>query len=107
VRSTRLRDAIQRELSKIEKWADVNLMRFNKAKYKVLHVGLGKPRYQYRLGDEGIESSPEEKGLAVLVDEKPDMSWQCALVARKTNHILGCIQASTLREGILPPALLW
>jgi len=59
---------------KTEKCACEKLMRFNKAKCKVLHMGRGNPHYQYRLGDEGTESNPAKKGLGVLVDEKIDMT---------------------------------
>ncbi|GAB0205018.1 mitochondrial enolase superfamily member 1 [Grus japonensis] len=80
-------------------------MKFNKGKCRVLHVVRNNSKHQYRLGVDLLASSSAEKDLGVQADNKLSMSQQCALVAKKTNGILGSIQksvASRSREVILP-----
>ena len=80
-------------------------MRFKKSKHRILHLGLGKPHYQYKLGDKRIEQNSAKKYLGVLVDGKLDMSQEWAIAAQKAKLILGCIKrsvASRLKEVILP-----
>ncbi|KAK4823643.1 hypothetical protein QYF61_004564 [Mycteria americana] len=82
---------IQRDLNRLEKWAERNPMIFNKRKSQATW----------------LESSFAENDLGVLVDRRLNKSQQCALAIEKANGILGCIRRSVARStGEATPEVL-
>ncbi|GAB0183583.1 triadin [Grus japonensis] len=106
------RDVIQRDLDRLERGACANLMKFNKTKCKVLHMGWHNAKNNYSLGGDWIESSPEERDLGVLVDEKLNMSWQSVLThpglhqKKCDQQIKGGNSAPLLCSHDTPPGVL-
>ncbi|KAK4811240.1 hypothetical protein QYF61_022137 [Mycteria americana] len=85
------RKALQRDLDRLDRWAEVNCVRFNKAKCKVLHLGHNNPMQCYRLGEEWLESCLEEKDLGVVASRTREVivPLYSALVRL---HLKYCVQ---------------
>lgn len=92
------------DFDRLKRWDHGSFIKFNKAKYKVLHMGQGNQKLRHRLGREWIQSSPEEKDLAVLVDKKLNMIQQRASQISKSSVYQVCNKSSLTsrsREVIL------
>ncbi|KAK4830117.1 hypothetical protein QYF61_008544, partial [Mycteria americana] len=93
-------EALQRDLDRLEHWAMIDGMKFNKLKCQILHLGQSNARHKYKLGEEWLESSPAERDLGGLVDSRLNISQH-----REGKRHPGCIKhciTSQPKEEIIP-----
>ncbi|CAM5157187.1 unnamed protein product [Eretmochelys imbricata] len=77
---------IQNDLDKLEKWSEVNRMKFIKDKCEVLNLGRNNHLHTYKMGNDCLGRSTAERDLGVIVDHKLNISQQCNAVAKKGKH---------------------
>jgi len=76
----------------LKSWNHKNLMRFSKAKCKVLCSSQGGFRYAYRLREELIENSSVEKDLEVLVNRRAGHEPALCTYSLEGHHYPGLCQ---------------
>ena len=95
----------ERDLSLLDEWSKKWLMRFNKSKCKVLHVGRNNGRSLDTFGDVKLDEANGERDLGVSIDEDLKFSSHAQATVAKCNRILGYIRrsvASRTSRVILP-----
>ena len=65
--------ALQRDLTKVQEWAERWKMDFNIGKCKVMHIGNKNPKNVYSMGGNELETTNAERDLGVTIDYQFDL----------------------------------
>ena len=68
------RKTLQRDLGRLDSWAEANCMSFSKTECWILPFGHSNPVHHYRLGEERLEICTEEKDLEALTGSRLNTS---------------------------------
>ena len=83
------RDQLQAALDGLTEWARDWGMTFNVKKCKVMHLGRGNERQQYKMEDTVLESTEEERDVGVAISSSLKPSAQCSKAAKTASLVLG------------------
>jgi hypothetical protein len=95
---------LREDLEKLREWSEKWQMGFNVDKCKVMYMGKGNSKAEYKLGNKVLEECNEEKDLGVVISRNGKVEKQCAEAAKKGFKVLGMIARNFVtrrREVIL------
>ena len=85
-------DNLHKDLDKLYEWSLKWQMQFNVDKCSVVHFGHKNAHNTYKLGNQQLKSSVNEKDLGVIVDSTGKFSEQCRIAVNNANSTLGIIR---------------
>ena len=82
---------LQQALKRLMDWAEKWGMSFNTSKCKVMHLGHKNAKVDYRMGNQQLEVTDQERDIGVTVAACLKPSAHCLKAAKKASMVLGQI----------------
>ena len=96
---------LQNVIDEMYLWTQKWLLKFNKNKFKILHIGKKNPKNKYFIGTEDdkteLEVTELEKDLGILIDPNLDFKKHIKTIVKKASYISYKIQKKILHTEIL------
>jgi hypothetical protein len=87
---------LRTDLEKLYQWSIEWQMPFNIEKCAVMHIGKRNQGFQYKMGENFLRTTDEEKDLGIIVNKNMKTSRQCKGAANKANMMLGFIRRTII-----------
>jgi hypothetical protein len=88
VQTMEQREQLQRALDSLYNWAEKWGMSFNVKKCKVMHLGHGNAKHEYRMGGQVLQSVDTETDIGVKISKNLKPSEQCWKAAQTGQTVL-------------------
>ena len=90
---------LREDLNTIFQWSTDWQMLFNTDKCTVIHMGKSNKEFEYKLGENVVKKSVQERDLGVLINHNGKFSEQCAIAVKKANTVLGMIKRNIVYKN--------
>lgn len=85
-------EILRADLCKLFQWSVDWQMLFNVDKCTVMHLGSKNPQCEYKMGNNILKISKQERDLGVTIDSSGKSTVQCKMAVKKANTVLGMIK---------------